>query len=176
MVRGSIPPIRTNINLMEKIENKWTLPSLTDEELKKISMDLYNGKIYTDRHCPKDIISVFMPLVFMGPKSPTPPKHPNDNIKIDDKRDNTLYDLLQRKSDEIKYKKDIILYEQEKKDYDKYLESIGLVYEYISEAGPMCINGHPIFMSIRFLNIEDTKKMFDYHDKYMEIRKQCDNF
>jgi len=40
----------------------------------------------------------------------------------------------------------------------------------------MAINGRPIFMSLRMLNQDDTKKMFDYYDQYKEIREKADNF
>ena len=33
-----------------KLENKWILHPKTDEELKEIAKDLYNGKIFSDRH------------------------------------------------------------------------------------------------------------------------------
>ena len=42
--------------------------------------------------------------------------------------------------------------------------------------GPMAVNGKPTFFSGRFLNIEDTKKMFDYYNQYKEIREKADNF
>jgi hypothetical protein len=58
----------------------------------------------------------------------------------------------------------------------KYINNIGLIYEYISNAGPMGINGKPIFMSCRFLTKEDTTKMFEYFDKYKEIRELADKF
>lgn len=164
---------------MEKVENKWkTVTSLTDDELKEIAKDIYNGKIYTDRHCqnPNDIMSIFMPLIFMGPNKPTVPKHPNPNTGIENKRDNVLYDLIQKDLDQVEYEKNVVLYELEKKDYDKYLESIGLIYEYISQSGPICVNGCPTFMSIRFLNKDDTERMFEYYNKYDELRKQSDNF
>ena len=32
-----------------KLENKWILHPKTDEELKEIAKDLYNGKIFSDR-------------------------------------------------------------------------------------------------------------------------------
>ncbi|KKM86695.1 hypothetical protein LCGC14_1276410 [marine sediment metagenome] len=41
------------------------------------------------------------------------------------------------------------------KAHERYIESIGAVYEYISKAGPRSINGMPMFTSVRFLHIED---------------------
>lgn len=40
------------------------------------------------------------------------------------------------------------------------IKKLGLVYEYISEAGPRGVNGHPCFMSHRILSIEDAEKVF----------------
>ncbi len=43
----------------------------TPDELKQIAVDLFHGKIYTDRHCqkPRDVMMVFMPLGLMEPKA-----------------------------------------------------------------------------------------------------------
>lgn len=35
---------------------------------------------------------------------------------------------------------------------------IGVIYEYISKAGPKCINGCPIFMSLRMLHRDDWER------------------
>lgn len=44
----------------------------------------------------------------------------------------------------------------------------GMIYEYMEKAGPMSINGMPIFFSFRFLNQEDSKKVFDKYNKIKE--------
>lgn len=44
----------------------------------------------------------------------------------------------------------------------------GLLYEYMSEAGPRSINGMPIFWSFNMLSQEDTKKLFEYYNKIKE--------
>ncbi len=41
----------------------------------------------------------------------------------------------------------------------------GMIYEYMSKAGPMSINGMPIFASFRVVSIEDTKKVFAHYNK-----------
>ncbi len=45
----------------------------TPEELKQIAVDLFHGKIYTDRHIPKNelngMLTVFRPLGFMKPEA-----------------------------------------------------------------------------------------------------------
>ena len=45
---------------------------------------------------------------------------------------------------------------------------IGMVYEYMSEALPRCINGMPMFMSARMLDMGDAKKVME---KYREIKE-----
>lgn len=47
-------------------------------------------------------------------------------------------------------------------------ESPGMIYEYMDKAGPMSINGMPMFCSFRFLSQEDAKKV---NDKYLQIKK-----
>jgi len=145
------------LQIEEKYADKWKWVGKTEQELKKIAMDIYNGLIYTDRHCRQsDIMSVFMCLLFMDPRSkPTSTDTPTD-------RDNKIYELLER---------DI-----ESKHYLEFIKNIGLVYEYLSEAGPRCINGCPTFTSVRLLSREDTIKMFEFHDKYKELRETTDKF
>ena len=161
-----------------EIKEKWgPIKSRSDEDLKKIAKDLYNGLIFTDRQCGSDVMSTFMVMFFMGPQPPKEPQYPNMSNSIENNRDNALYDLLKRDSDQAKYKEDMEWYEVEQKYYkEQQLKSIGLVYEYISEAGPTSINGKPCFFSLRLLNHEDTTKMFEYYTTYKEIREKADNF
>lgn len=161
-----------------EIKEKWgPLPSQSDEDLKSIAKDLYNGLIYTDRHCGHDTMSVFMVLLFMGPRVPKSPQYPNDNSSTENSRDNALYDVLQRDDEQAKYEEDMEWYKKECEYYQEHrVKSIGLVYEYLSEAGPMSVNGKPTFFSLRLLNKADTEKMFDYYNQYKEIREKVDKF
>lgn len=43
-----------------------------------------------------------------------------------------------------------------------------MIYEYMDKAGPMSINGMPIFYSLRLLDQEDAKKV---NEKYLQIKK-----
>jgi hypothetical protein len=82
--------------LHEKYKNKWNSKNLSDDELKTIAKDLYNGLIFTDRHCNEHILfNVFMPLMFMGP-------HGDSSGDTVGKRDNKIYNLLE-KDIETKY-------------------------------------------------------------------------
>lgn len=161
-----------------EMKEKWgPIKSQSEDDLKKIAKDLYNGLIFCDRQCPNEIMSVFMILLFMGPRQPEKPKYPNDPTSTENSRDNAIYDVIQRDADQKKYEEDMKWYETERKYFEEVqLKSIGFVYEYLSEAGPMAVNGKPTFFSGRFLNIEDTKKMFDYYNQYKEIREKADNF
>lgn len=162
-----------------EIKEKWApIKSQTDEDLKGIAKDLYNGLIYTDRHCSQhDLMSRFMVLMFMGPQAPSKPKYPSEDKDLQGSRDNVIYDIVQRDADQAKYEEDLKWLEVEEKYYkEQRLPSIGLIYEYLSQAGPMSMNGGPMFMSLRMLNREDTKKMFEYYETYKEIREKADNF
>jgi len=55
---------------------------------------------------------------------------------------------------------------------DKDINTVGLVYEYLSEAGPRSINGYPIFMSLRMLNREDTQIMSEMAQKYDKLKTE----
>jgi len=48
------------------------------------------------------------------------------------------------------------------------VENSGLIFEYISNAGPLAVNGRPVFMSMRLLNRKDTDLMFDMAKKLLE--------
>ena len=161
--------VKTDEELKSIAKERWSFKSdKTDEELKKVSKDLYNGLIFCDRQCPSSILTTFMVLTFMGPQSP---KNPSDGSNKEDKRDNVIYDLVQRDEDQK-------LYEFEKEEYSKYLNEIGLIYEYLDtpNRSPMSVNGMPCFFSCRFLSKEETKKMFEYYEKYKSIRETADNF
>jgi hypothetical protein len=49
---------------------------------------------------------------------------------------------------------------------------VSFIYEYLSEAGPMAVNGMPTFFSMRVLNKEETEIMFEYHDKYASLKEE----
>jgi len=53
-----------------------------------------------------------------------------------------------------------------------------MIYEYwdSGQTSPMSVNGKPVFFSARFLNHEDTTKMFEYYEQYKSIRELADNF
>ena len=44
----------------------------------------------------------------------------------------------------------------------------GMIYEYLDKAGPMAMNGMPIFFSFRLISQEDAKKV---NKKYVQIKE-----
>jgi hypothetical protein len=44
----------------------------------------------------------------------------------------------------------------------------GMIYEYMDKAGPMAVNGMPIFFSFKIASIDDTKKVFEHYHKIKE--------
>lgn len=54
---------------------------------------------------------------------------------------------------------------------DRLPENIGGIYEYYADAGPMSVNGRPIFYSCRFFSTEDTAPLNEYIKVLTEQRK-----
>jgi len=50
-------------------------------------------------------------------------------------------------------------------------DNIGMIYEYLSEAGPRSINGYPIFMSFKTLTKAETDEMFGYFEQYKKLKE-----
>lgn len=46
---------------------------------------------------------------------------------------------------------------------------VNFIYEYVNKASPRAINGMPIFFSCRILTESETKKMFEYYEKFKQI-------
>ncbi len=44
----------------------------------------------------------------------------------------------------------------------------GMIYEYMDKAGPMAMNGMPMFLSCRMISIDDAKKVFERYNKIRE--------
>jgi len=47
-------------------------------------------------------------------------------------------------------------------------EDMGMIYEYISEAGPSSVNGYPSFFSLHIVSQEDANRVWE---KYAQIKK-----
>ena len=99
----------------------------TDDELKQLAVEIFDGKVFTDRHCNRssDISMVFMPIILGAFSNMT---------------------------------------EEERTD-------IGMIYEYLSEAGPRSCNGMPMFTSLRYLSKNDTDKMFAFYEENKNIKE-----
>jgi len=160
----------------EELKIKWgPLTNNPLETIKQVAKDIFNGLIYTDRHCQNTSVeSAFMVLLFMGPQYPTEPQYPTDGANVAGNRDNALYDVLQREKDQAKFEIAKEEYEYAHIIFKEHLKSIGLIYEYLDKAGPMSVNGQPNFFSCRFMNKEDAATMWEYYEKYKAIREEAD--
>lgn len=57
----------------------------------------------------------------------------------------------------------------------KKIMDIGLIYEYLSEAGPRSINGYPIFFSMRTLSKEEARIMIGYYNDWKDLKDMFKN-
>lgn len=48
-------------------------------------------------------------------------------------------------------------------------ERISFVYEYLDEAGPRSINGLPMFLSAKYLNVDDHQRVDVEYNKILEV-------
>jgi hypothetical protein len=142
--------------------NKWKHYEYSDEELKEIAMDIYNNKIFTNRHLADYekhmTTSIFMPMLFMVTNSSTSADSRSgkiDNVLIDAARDE-YFAKLGKTEEEV---------------HAAYIKDIGLIFEYYSKALPTAINGCPTFGSVRYLTIEQTDKMNAYYIKIADHMK-----
>lgn len=152
---------------------KWEWTDVPNDKLKEIAKDIYNNKIFTSAHIRgNEIRSVFMGLMFLGgPDSDLISINENDDKVL--KRRKKLYNINMMIEREKYFNK---LGTTTNKAYEDWINNIGLVYEYYNQAGPMSVNGYPTFFSMCLLNKQDAKKIWEYYEKYKEIREQADNF
>lgn len=57
---------------------------------------------------------------------------------------------------------------------DQYAASIGLIYEYLSKAGPSSINGMPVFFSCRLLHRDDCERVMPAIQRELDRRKNIE--
>ena len=108
------------------------IASKTDEELRALARDRVEGRIFTDRDCPPELLaSCFMVAALGG-----------------------LTEIVRFT-----------------KEHPNSPERLGLVYEYLTEAGERGVNGYPMFMSIQVLNAADREKIAGYIDEYLALQR-----
>lgn len=129
----------------------WNYNRLDDDKLKQIAKDMYNNVIFSSlfltEHDQHLITSIFTAFAFIGP-----------GMDGEDNRERVIGAVL------------------EQEHYENWVKEIGMIYENMSEALPRGINGYPMFMSCKFLDRKDTKKVIDFYNQYKEIREKADNF
>ena len=60
----------------------------------------------------------------------------------------------------------LVFIRKETKGGKKFFEDEpSMIYEYVDRAGPMAINGYPIFTSFQYLTEEEHQKMIGYYSK-----------
>lgn len=131
----------------------WKHRILTEQEMKELVRDVYDGKIFTSLQCGDHVGSSFMISLFLG-CGPSEDTHSDPVIR---KRNN---------------RKAKLKYIEEREDREAFLNSIGMFYEYMDKAGPMYVNGRPTFFSCHILSIDETKRFIEVYNKYVEARKQ----
>ena len=53
----------------------------------------------------------------------------------------------------------------------KWVDQVGLIYEYLDKAGPRSVNGMPTFMSMRIVPKTDLPLLIEYVKKYEKAEK-----
>ena len=141
----------------------------TEDELKQIAKDLYNGAIFTSAHLNggESPVSHFLPLMFLPPSPPSNPLKKNDK-KTD--RSNLIEATLEFEEKQKEY-------EKISEKCDEYLADIGLIYAHRGDGEmPMAMNGYPVFEKCTIMDKKNTKAMFEFYTQYKEIRENADNF
>ena len=102
----------------------------TDQELKQLAADIYENKVFTDRHLQE--------------------RERDHQVGL------TFYPVLFGAFDDMK--------EEEQKE-------ISMLYEYMDKAASRSCNGHPIFMSVRFLTKKEHERMNYFYEEYRAIKE-----
>lgn len=145
----------------------WEHNKMTEDELKKLVRDVYDCKTFTSLQCGDMVMSVFMPIMFLGVE-PSKPRFPEPvgDIRKDRKNKLNHFDDIEKWKIELQQWKD----DSEKRD--NYFKNIGMIYEDHCKAGPGSINGYPMFMSCKIISIEDTKRFLEKYKKYEKMREE----
>lgn len=53
-----------------------------------------------------------------------------------------------------------------------YLKKVGMVWEHVRRAGPMAVNGCPMFFSAHLMHVEDVKRIAPAVAREMKRRKE----
>jgi hypothetical protein len=145
----------------------WKHNKMTEDELKKLVRDVYDCKTFTSLQCGDMVATVFMPIMFLGaePFKPSFPKYVGDICKDRKNKLNHLVDLEEWEIELQQWKDDT-----EKRE--NYFKNIGMIYEDYSKAGPLSVNGYPMFMSCKIVSIEDTERFLEKYKKYEKMREE----
>ncbi len=110
------------------------IPKKEREELQQLVRDIVAGNVVTAEQIPTDMWStVFMPIMFGALNGPSPGEFP---VRMSD-----------------------LPSEVYRAYTDTRLRDLGTIYENVSEAGPMSINGYPTFYSMKLLHKDDWDRV-----------------
>lgn len=91
-------------------------------------------------------------------------------LAIDIRAGQVFTDRHCRDVDELTSSFMVLLFLEDEKTIQA-IKNAGLVYEYLSEAGPRAINGRPMFFSCRVLSKEDASTVWEIVKKLEEAEK-----
>lgn len=67
----------------------------------------------------------------------------------------------------------LVFLKKETKSSKKFFEDEPfMIFEYVDKAGPMAINGYPIFESLQYLTEEEHQKMISYYSKVKQAMEE----
>ena len=137
--------------------SNWEHYKMTEQELNKLVRDVYDCKIYTSLHNPDQASSCFMISMFLGMEPIEPSLSSNNQVN---------------RRNKLKYIDEKLQYEKETPEREEYLKNIGMLYEEYSKAGPMSMNGLPMFLSCKIVSVEDTKRFIEKYQRYEKMREE----
>ncbi len=133
-----------------------------NDDMRKVIIRILNPGI---QHWELHLITSALSTIFysMNPRSYKQPPSPSIDLSLESKRDNLIYDLVQRETEQKKYESDFKYYSMEKSEYyNTVVPSIGFIYTYRDED------------KILFLNKENSNVLIQYYNHYKSIRLKID--
>lgn len=121
------------------------------QDIRQLASDIVDGRVFTSWHIAKEDLGnlgmIFMPLLFMSAR--------------DKAEDETEHDYLKRLDEAEKNKENA--------------RTAAMFYEFLDQAGLRCINGYPMFMSLKMLRQEDAEPLRQAIREYQEFKTKWQN-
>ncbi len=135
---------------------------LADDNLRNSILRILNPNL---EHWEQHLITSSLSNIFykMNPRSYKRPKNHSDSYSLENKRDNLIYDLVERDKEEIEFERDFKYYSMEKKEYyNTVVPSIGFIYTFKNQN------------LVLYIKNEDCVKLIKYYNEYKAIRIHID--